>query len=514
MDSSVPPVALETEDSISSYSIPEIPAFKLDQILVATLAPLSHDEFSDPVIQPLGKSLHKRKQNLCTADSAVLSGLEDSCAVISPPAPDTLEVPDDRDGTVLHTTSETTESGPGSSSTSLFVSSDEICSFREEEETPSPTPKHVKRVSDVIFSDLESNYTDTDEFDDSQIESVPVMERAVSISVMERAVRSGKKGSCYRCLKGNHLTLKEVCIVCSAKYCRSCVVRAMGSMPEGRKCVTCIGYRIDERNRSRLGKCSRMLKGLLSESEAAQAMDDERSCEANQIPPELVCVNLQPLNREQLKLLLNCRNPPKQLKTGSYWYDKCSGLWGKEGQPPSHLQKNASNGNTNVFINVREITKEEKLVLQVAGVPWEGTRNFWVHADGSYTEEGQIYLRGSIWHKRIVRLTCAVLSLPVPSKSVALSCEGEIANTDSLSKKILNKFLLIGSVNSDSKSFSWAVDNAIMSESETASKLGASPVRSFGSVVDNAIRSSSASEADLGTVALSVNMRMVVDALP
>ena len=72
-----------------------------------------------------------------------------------------------------------------------------------------------------------------------------------------------------------------------------------------------------------------MLKGLLSESEAAQAMDDERSCEANQIPPELVCVNLQPLNREQLKLLLNCRNPPKQLKPGSYWYDKASGFWGK-----------------------------------------------------------------------------------------------------------------------------------------------------------------------------------------
>ena len=35
-------------------------------------------------------------------------------------------------------------------------------------------------------------------------------------------------------------------------------------------------------------------------------------------------------------------------------------------------------------------------------MPWEGTRNFWVHADGSYTEEGQIYLRGSIWHKVII----------------------------------------------------------------------------------------------------------------
>lgn len=50
--------------------------------------------------------------------------------------------------------------------------------------------------------------------------------------------------------------------------------------------------------------------------------------------------------------------------------------------------------------------------------------------------------------QRVARLACAILSLPVPSKSVALSCEGETANTDSVHRKILHKFLLVGSVNS------------------------------------------------------------------
>ncbi|TKY69155.1 Extra-large guanine nucleotide-binding protein 1 [Spatholobus suberectus] len=480
--SSVPPVAVETEDSTSSYeyslamvytgpplgySIPEIPAFKIDQVPVATIAPsISRDDFSVPVIQPLGKVHQKKKQKLSTV-SAFPSSL-DSRAIESSPAPDSaggdvhespspsprasdLEAPHYRDGTFLPTTSDTTESGSGSGLTSLCASSDEICSFREEEQTPSP--KHVKRASAVTFCDLESNYmveTDSDEFGDSQVESVPVM---------ERAVRPGKKGSCYKCLKGNRFTQKEVCIVCSAKYCRSCVVRAMGSMPQGRKCVTCIGYRIDESKRRKLGKSSRMMKQLLSELIVAQVMRDERSCEANQVPPELVCVNLQPLNREQLLLLLNCPHPPKQLKPGSYWYDKASGFWGKEGQPPceiispqldvgGRLQKNASNGNTNVIINDREITKKERFILKLAGVPCEGTPNFWVNSDGSYREEGQRNDRGRIWDKLGASLACAILSLPVPPKSADLSFESETANKDSLHRKLLHKFLLVGSVNS------------------------------------------------------------------
>ncbi|KAG6405882.1 hypothetical protein SASPL_133476 [Salvia splendens] len=127
---------------------------------------------------------------------------------------------------------------------------------------------------------------------------------------------------------------------------------AMGSMPEGRKCVSCIGYPISESKRVSLGKCSRMLKRLLNDLEVKQSSP----------------------------------NPPKKLKPGNYWNDK-------EGQKPlqiisPHLnvggpiKANASNGNTQVYINGREITKVELRMLKA------GTK-----------------------------LLCAVLSLPVPSKS-------------------------------------------------------------------------------------------------
>lgn len=178
----------------------------------------------------------------------------------------------------------------------------------------------VRRMPVVTFRDLESDDSFLGQGTQEEPETMPV----------KRVCQSkGKKGSCYRCFKGNRFTEKEVCIVCDAKYCSNCVLRAMGSMPEGRKCVPCIGFTIDESKRGSLGKCSRMLKRLLNDLEVRQIMRAEKFCEANQLPPEYVCVNGQPLSHEELVILQTCPNPPKKLKPGNYWYDKVSGLWGK-----------------------------------------------------------------------------------------------------------------------------------------------------------------------------------------
>ncbi|XP_011025656.1 PREDICTED: extra-large guanine nucleotide-binding protein 1 [Populus euphratica] len=317
----------------------------------------------------------------------------------------------------------------------------------------------------VTFRDIESDDgvggDDTSDIDDGFERNEDFLEEEDRVIRVKREARSkGKKGSCYRCFKGNRFTEKEVCLVCDAKYCINCVLRAMGSMPEGRKCVTCIGFPIDEPKRGSLGKCSRMLKRLLNDLEVRQVMRAEKLCEANQLPPEYVYVNGEPLCHEELVILQTCLNPPKKMKPGNYWYDKVSGLWGKEGQKPSQvisphlnvggpIKANASSGNTQVFINGREITKVELRMLQLAGVQCAGNPHFWVNEDGSYQEEGQKNTKGYIWGKAGMKLVCAFLSLPVPSKP-SNSC-GEQVNSlisrsvpDYLEQRTLLKLLLVG----------------------------------------------------------------------
>ncbi|KAJ6990122.1 extra-large guanine nucleotide-binding protein 1 [Populus alba] len=317
----------------------------------------------------------------------------------------------------------------------------------------------------VTFRDIESDDgvggDDTSDIDDGFEGNEDFLEEEDRVIRVKREARSkGKKGSCYRCFKGNRFTEKEVCLVCDAKYCSNCVLRAMGSMPEGRKCVTCIGFPIDEPKRGSLGKCSRMLKRLLNDLEVRQVMKAEKLCEANQLPPEYVYVNGEPLCHEELVNLQTCLNPPKKMKPGNYWYDKVSGLWGKEGQKPSQvisphlnvggpIKANASSGNTQVFMNGREITKVELRMLQLAGVQCAGNPHFWVNEDGSYQEEGQKNTKGYIWGKAGMKLVCAFLSLPVPSKP-SNSC-GEQVNSlisrsvpDYLEQRTLLKLLLVG----------------------------------------------------------------------
>ncbi|KAK8370857.1 hypothetical protein V6Z11_A01G203800 [Gossypium hirsutum] len=463
--------AIEYNGPPVSSDIPRAVPVDVDQLPTAATISSSYvlnNNISLPVIQPVVNT-NKMKQNLAR-HKKIGSGLSNepsiqvvsldslgqtidgigSCGIMQNSHVHDSLADDCKQGLGLHNKY---MDSPHSDTTGSVLSSPSVSSSgvfsqkRADIHNNETTTRHVKRPPAVTFRDPES-------CDMVQGESNSNYSETQSMHAAEQSIeRNGKKGSGYRCLEGNQFTEKEICIVCNAKYCCKCVLRAMGSMPEGRKCVTCIGKKINESRRASLGKCSRLLKHLLNELEVKQAMSSEKTCKANQLPPQLVLINGEPLNQYKLHVLQTCQNPPKKLKPGRYWYDKVSGFWGKEGDGPcqiitaqlnvgGRIKAKASNGNAKVLVNDREITRKELWMLQFAGVNCEGKPSFWLSADGSYQEEGQKNEKGPIWKKTRIKLFCALLSLPVPPN--VANPAGEDVSQRTLEQQVLLKLLLVG----------------------------------------------------------------------
>ncbi len=92
---------------------------------------------------------------------------------------------------------------------------------------------------------------------------------------------------------------------------------------------------------------------------------------------------------------------------GMYWYDRITGAWGMQGGATlgfilpgldlggGLLKANASNGNTGVFVNGRQLHWLDVVGLQaLLGVVWPG--RFWVDAQGNYGFEGGMII-GNLW---------------------------------------------------------------------------------------------------------------------
>lgn len=108
-----------------------------------------------------------------------------------------------------------------------------------------------------------------------------------------------------------------------------------------------------------------------------------------------VVINGTQLTAKDIQALERSYGVP--LQPGQYWYDRMSGLWGWAGQPTAGqilpglqlggpLKAYASNGNTGVFINGRELPMIEVRYLQQLGPVYKG--RYWMNAQGIGGIEG------------------------------------------------------------------------------------------------------------------------------
>jgi len=131
---------------------------------------------------------------------------------------------------------------------------------------------------------------------------------------------------------------------------------------------------------------------------------DERLPEYSLDPPlqptvaRIIYINAKKLTDVEISTFdSNFRGRP--LSSGSYWYDKLSGAWGIEGSAQigriaaslsigGALKPTASNGDTQIFINGRELPVEDVKVLSIClGTPCLPAR-WWIDPNGECGLEG------------------------------------------------------------------------------------------------------------------------------
>jgi hypothetical protein len=116
-----------------------------------------------------------------------------------------------------------------------------------------------------------------------------------------------------------------------------------------------------------------------------------------------VIVNGQRLSDEQIEM---AARRGVQMADGNFWYDPMMGAWGYRGGPAvgiiqpgmdlgGPLPEDASNGNTGVFINGRDLPLQDVAILQrIVGMVLPG--RYWLDANGNFGLQGGMML-GNIW---------------------------------------------------------------------------------------------------------------------
>lgn len=122
----------------------------------------------------------------------------------------------------------------------------------------------------------------------------------------------------------------------------------------------------------------------------------ESSTQTAIVEKETVIINEIKLSSEKLDELENTYGVKP--RPGNYWYDKKSGLYGVVGYPaygfmfPNHdfgqIKQNASNGNSGIIVNGRELPQTEWAIWSYMLGYWIQVGSYWLDHNGNAGYEG------------------------------------------------------------------------------------------------------------------------------